>query len=140
MPAGQLKGVDVVEVLVVDDDADIRDTLRLILEDTGYPLAEASNGAEALALLRGARRPRVVLLDLVMPELDGGGVLAAAARDSQLARDHEYIVLTAGTDTLIHTLDPFRSALTLRVVRKPFNVDDVLDAVTEAVQRLDARL
>lgn len=59
-------------VLIVEDDGDIRSSVSELLESEGYEVATAVNGREALALLRaGAELPGVILLDLMMPELDG---------------------------------------------------------------------
>src|SRR4029453_111091 len=59
-------------VLVVDDDPDIRETLRFVLEDAGYPVYCAENGREALQVLEGAKhRPGLILLDLMMPIMSG---------------------------------------------------------------------
>lgn len=63
-------------VLVVDDSADNRGLLVELLEEAGYGVAEACNGQQALASLQ-ADRPDLVLLDLLMPVLDGFGVLEA---------------------------------------------------------------
>ncbi|MCP3144827.1 response regulator [Pyxidicoccus xibeiensis] len=59
------------KVLVVDDDADWREFLRLSLEDLGYETTEASDGQEALDTLRRGERYRVMLLDLNMPGMSG---------------------------------------------------------------------
>ncbi len=59
-------------ILVVDDDADIRDSLREVLEDEGYQVTCVANGREALDFLkRESPRPCVILLDLMMPVMDG---------------------------------------------------------------------
>ena len=59
-------------ILVVDDDPDIRDSLREVLEDEGYEVACVGNGREALDHLKTANpRPCVILLDLMMPVMDG---------------------------------------------------------------------
>jgi CheY-like chemotaxis protein len=127
-----------VQVLVADDDDDIRDTLRLLLEDAGYFLVEAGDGATTLDQLRGAAQPMVVLLDLVMPQPDGEAILRAVADDAALAGRHAYIVLTAGSDRLVETVEPLRSRLSLQIVRKPFDIDDVLDGVAEAARHMAA--
>lgn len=59
-----------VDVLIVEDDAPTREVLRLLLESHGYRCAEARDGREALACVR-EHPPRCVLLDLLMPDLDG---------------------------------------------------------------------
>jgi CheY-like chemotaxis protein len=59
-------------VLLVDDDADIRESLSLVLEDLGFRAVTARNGAEGLALARELQPPpKLILLDLMMPEVDG---------------------------------------------------------------------
>jgi CheY-like chemotaxis protein len=59
-------------VLVVDDDEDIRTTIRDVLADPGFTVACAANGREALELLiNGQSKPALILLDLTMPEMDG---------------------------------------------------------------------
>jgi len=57
-------------VLVVDDDAEVRQLLRRMLESEGYAVVEAENGRVALERLRG-ESPSLILLDLMMPEMDG---------------------------------------------------------------------
>jgi len=72
-------------VLVVEDQADIRDTLRDALEDEGYVVAVASNGATALDQLFRWTEPCVVVLDLIMPTMSGLELLTAMGCDGRLA-------------------------------------------------------
>ncbi len=58
-------------VLLVDDDADIRDVISLVLDVRGYSVVGLSNGREALEWLRQGNRACVILLDLMMPEMNG---------------------------------------------------------------------
>ena len=59
-------------VLIVDDNEDIRTTIRDVLEDQGFTVACAANGREALEMLiSGQSKPALILLDLTMPEMDG---------------------------------------------------------------------
>jgi CheY-like chemotaxis protein len=58
-------------VLIVDDHADIRETLAEILTDEGYAVATATNGLDALEYLGGNRAPHLIILDLMMPVMDG---------------------------------------------------------------------
>ena len=60
-----------IEVLVVEDDDDIRAALEDILKDQGYELATAANGADALAHIDGSGMPKLIVLDLMMPVMDG---------------------------------------------------------------------
>jgi CheY-like chemotaxis protein len=68
-------------IMIVDDDLDIRNTVAGILQDEGYQVAKAGNGREALTYLTtpGNPRPRLILLDMMMPIMDG-----AAFREEQL--------------------------------------------------------
>jgi two-component system chemotaxis response regulator CheY len=71
--------------LVVDDDRDTREVIVEFLESHGFTGRSAKNGKEALHLLRERTRlPELILLDLVMPVMDGWGFLAERSRDSSL--------------------------------------------------------
>jgi CheY-like chemotaxis protein len=80
-------------VLVVDDDVDIRLVVRMILEGHGYAVIEAADGAEALARLR-EHRPCVILLDLMMPGVDGFQFRTEQVRDPSLS--HIPVVILSG--------------------------------------------
>jgi CheY-like chemotaxis protein len=80
-------------VLVVDDDADFRELARRTLEREGYSVVEAENGRVGLARLREAK-PGVVLLDLMMPEMDGFDFVAAVQED-RAWRALPIVVITA---------------------------------------------
>jgi excisionase family DNA binding protein len=62
-------------VLVVDDDARVREFIRVNLEMEGYTVAEAASGEEALGAIEGSQAPDLVLLDVVMPGIDGWQML-----------------------------------------------------------------
>ncbi len=72
------------EVLVVEDDADSRELMRRTLQDAGYRVVEANDGGEAIEIL-GARSPALIVLDLMMPNIDGFGVLAHLRSKPRLA-------------------------------------------------------
>src|SRR5215468_444973 len=81
-------------VLIVDDDPAIRKMLVEVLQLEGYPTETASNGREAMDVLaRGA--PRVILLDLLMPVLDGRGVLQELSQDPDERAKHRVILVSA---------------------------------------------
>ena len=71
-------------IMVAEDDPDVRDALVVLLRDQGYEVVAVSNGREALERLREPPRPMVLIIDLVMPVVDGWGVLAARERDAVL--------------------------------------------------------
>jgi CheY-like chemotaxis protein len=71
-------------ILIVDDDADIRMALSEVLEMSGYLSMEAGDGRDALTLLTGGLRPSLILLDLMMPVMNGWDFLASVAKDEEL--------------------------------------------------------
>ncbi len=82
------------KVLLVDDEADIRQIVSLVLEDAGYRVVEASNGEEGLALLK-RERPQIVVTDIRMPRMDGLALLEAVKKEDS---DIQVIVVTAFGD------------------------------------------
>jgi CheY-like chemotaxis protein len=85
-------------ILIVEDDDDIRRSLADVLEHRGYPVALAHNGLEALEYLRSAPQPpRLILLDLMMPVMDGWQFCAAQREDPTLATI-PVVVLSAVTN------------------------------------------
>jgi two-component system response regulator MprA len=73
-------------VLVVDDDSDILASIGMVLESVGQPASYATDGADALRLLRAnARLPCVILLDVMMPGMNGLEFRAEQAKDPRLA-------------------------------------------------------
>jgi CheY-like chemotaxis protein len=83
-------------ILVVDDDAAATDSLIDILSDGGYTVATARNGKEALERLRHAPLPRLIILDLFMPEMDGWEFRRAQLKDAKL-RDIPVVVMTGAS-------------------------------------------
>jgi CheY-like chemotaxis protein len=105
-------------VLVVDDDDDIREATRDVMERHGYEVVAVASGAEALAfLIRDT--PDLVLLDLQMKDMNGWEVLGAL-RDNPRFKDVEVVVVT-GCDASV--------APGVRVLRKPFKIQSLLDAL-----------
>ena len=109
-------------VLVVDDDDDIRDTLREVLERRRHHVLLAHNGEDALACLRCVQVDTIVL-DLAMPTMDGWRFLEHRQRDPRLA-GIPVIVVTAHRDG-----HPERDARIAEVVWKPFSAADFLAAI-----------
>ncbi len=84
------------QILIVDDESAIRLVCRLNLSTAGFDTLEASDGASALALAR-AERPDLILLDIMLPEVDGWGVAEELAADPE-TRDIPILFLTARSD------------------------------------------
>jgi CheY-like chemotaxis protein len=106
-------------VLIVEDDDEVREMLALLLRGESYEVMTATNGAEALNIMR-QRRPCLVLLDLMMPVMNGWDFRRSQLSDPDLA-DVPVICLTA-------VFDPARvgEELSVRCYSKPVALDDVL--------------
>lgn len=108
--------MDAPDILIIDDDADLRRTLVLLLGKT-YRVAEAASGPEALRALESSR-PRLILLDVTMPEMTGIEVLRALAERKEKQR---VVMLTSRTE-----IELAKAALDLGAVEyltKPFDAD-----------------
>jgi len=110
------------EILIVDDDADLRETVELLLDDSGYDVTAVANGRAALDQLKGGARPDLILLDLMMPEMNGWQFLERAQADSILD-SIPVVIMTArkGADLL--------PAPSKQVLHKPFDSDELLRTV-----------
>src|SRR5690348_1604555 len=101
-------------VLIVDDDLDIRETLSEALAATGFDVATAVNGLDALGVLRGSGdRPSVILLDLMMPIMNGYEFLERRNLDPALAS------IPVAIATADRGVDRERLGATLNVIAKP---------------------
>lgn len=123
-------------VCIVEDDQDIQEALRLLFEETDGIIEEAIDGEAALALLSTEPLPRVLLLDRVMPRLDGVGVLRALAQAPDLQRRTAVILMTARHEPPDAHLAELLATLGVEIITKPFDVEDVLHSVERAWQRL----
>ena len=84
-------------VLVIDDEYDFVDAIRMRLEANGYEVIAAHNGQEGVELAR-SRQPAVILLDLVMPKVNGFAALEQLKSDPRISRI-PVIIITAKSDT-----------------------------------------
>jgi CheY-like chemotaxis protein len=126
------------QVLIVDDDDTIRETLADVLRYFGYMPCQAQDGRMALDLLRGSPVGMVVLLDVNMPGMDGRQLLRVVANDDQLAIRHAFVVMSAYRGSLPLEFDTLLRELGVPVLGKPFDVDHLLGMVAAAEQRLVA--
>jgi CheY-like chemotaxis protein len=123
-PGGSSNAGHQCSVLIVENEPELQDLLRVALESAGYPAAVASNGREALAHLRRTVDVCLILLDLYMPIMNGRDFRAAQLRDRSLAWI-PVIVVSGGVDAA-------REAHALGAegfVRKPIDVDELEAAI-----------
>jgi CheY-like chemotaxis protein len=119
-------------LLVVDDELSVRDLVALVLEDAGYAIVVAGDGLEAIAAIE-QRRPDLIVLDLMMPRLDGIGVVRWL-RAQDLWPAVPVVIVSAGADVARVARD-----FGLRYhLPKPFDLDELLDIVAGALGEQDA--
>lgn len=115
-------------VLVIEDDPDIRISIGLTLESEGYDVLSAANGKEAFEALRGnGRLPDLIVLDLMMPVMDGWTFLSMQQEDAALSR---IPVLVASAGTVPASGDLVGAT---RFIKKPFDIDAFLGTVKALV-------
>ena len=114
-------------ILVVDDDPSIRDVVADILEMADYAVKTAANGANALDQVR-MERPTAVLLDLMMPVMDGWEFMRQCRRDPTCVRVP--VVLMSAARDIAAAADELGAQAFLK---KPFEMDDVLSLVSRVV-------
>ncbi len=115
-------------ILIVDDEAHIRDLVRLYLEKEGYQVQAATNGAEALAQVRQSP-PALVVLDLMMPEMDGWEV----CRHLRAAGNLPILMLTARDDDIDKIVGLEMGADDY--LTKPFNPRELVARVRAILRR-----
>jgi CheY-like chemotaxis protein len=111
-------------ILVVDDDSQVRATIGRAVAALGYPVREAADGERALALVR-AERPGLVILDYVMPNMDGAAVARAIAK-----LDPDIPIVFSTGHAALRTL---RAAAgdDVPVLEKPFTLDELDELLRE---------
>ena len=110
-------------ILVIDDDDDIRAVLAMVLDEAGFRVVTAANGREALEHLREDPQPDVILLDLMMPEMDGYQFRAEQQRDPAL-RAIPTLIVTAGTVT-----SRVEALGAEAILRKPVSLRRLVDTI-----------
>jgi CheY-like chemotaxis protein len=111
-------------ILIVEDDLDIRDVLTQVLEYEGFEVAAASNGREALDYLRSHPKPGLILLDLMMPVMDGWQFRSEQQQDEQLSSIPVVILSADG--------NAYQKAAIIRAagyLKKPVELETLLDTV-----------
>lgn len=120
------------KILIVDDQADSRDSLALILQKAGHEAVSVPNGREALSHLL-AEMPDAMVLDLVMPEMDGPSLLEVV-RSYLRIQSLSVVVLTALTDSpMIERVQALKVNSVL--VKGRSTPEDILKALEEALAR-----
>lgn len=108
-------------ILIVEDDREIREALRDSLELEGYTVFTASNGQEAFDTLGNMERPAVILLDLMMPVMNGWQFLEAQREHDVYATIPVVVISAAG--------EKAKTAQAAGYIKKPIDLDALLNVV-----------
>jgi two-component system, OmpR family, response regulator VicR len=119
-------------ILCIDDEKEIIDLIRLILARKGYEVAGATSGDEGLAKAR-SWKPDLVLLDLMMPDMDGWEVFHRIRADESLA-EIPVIVVTARAQSIDRVLG-LHVARVNDYISKPFTPQDLIESVERVLAR-----
>ena len=114
------------QVLIVEDDPDLREALAIALKDEGFSLERAGNGLEAIELLRKGLRPRLILLDLTMPIVSGWEFRLFQQRDPELA-GIPVVLITAG----IYKKEDLEWIRPVEVLSKPVELSRLVKLLRE---------
>ena len=111
-------------VFIIEDDIDTREMLGKFLELEGYHVETASNGQQAIERLSRGANACVIVLDLMMPVMDGWQFRRLQAADERLARIPTIVVSAAGRERMSHiSADAY--------LAKPIDMDELLSRVSE---------
>ena len=105
-------------ILIVEDEKDIRENLKMLLELEGYKVFTAVNGEEGLKILRTIERPCLILLDLLMPVMNGMEFLSEKKQEDSIAQIPVCIISGVAEKPDMNGVSGF--------VKKPINLDVLL--------------
>ena len=116
-------------ILVVEDDGDVRQAIGDVLRGDGYDVREAADGQEALDALHEGFRPCLIVLDLMMPRMNGYQFRERQMSDPKLEAIPVLVVSAAANDGELQRLGVKNH------LRKPFDLEDLIHAVEQACPR-----
>jgi CheY-like chemotaxis protein len=127
-------------VLVVEDNDDIRDAIGELLEHEGYEIALAEDGEHALELLAQLPRPCLLLVDLIMPRMDGWQLLNVLSRDDRLATIPVVVMSAAANPTTLATHPTLKKPIDLEILLRIVRDHCCGDGNSEPPRRRDESL
>ena len=123
---------DVKRVICVEDEAEMIDLIRLILSRKGFEVIGANGGKQGLEMIR-EQKPDLILLDLMMPDMDGWEVYQQVKAD-EATRDIPVIVVTAKAQSIDKVLG-LHIAKVDDYISKPFSPQELMDSVEQVLNK-----
>ncbi len=122
------------KILIIEDDAAIRENTAELLALNGFEIVTAENGRTGYAAAT-REAPDLILCDMMMPETDGRGFIALARKDSSIS---QVPVLFFSAGTVSPKVHQYLTSHSVGFLRKPFLAEDLIDAVNKALERSHA--
>jgi len=124
------------KVLIIDDDFDLVEAMRITLEAAGFEVVDAQDGESGLAKIR-SETPDLIILDVMMSSMDEGFHVAYKIREDDAIKDIPIVMLTAVGNQTGFQFDPGKDADFLPVdafIDKPVNPKNLVDVVRENIK------
>ncbi len=129
-------------VLVIEDDYDIREVVRIVLTEEGHTVTTAVDDVHALSLLTDSAEPFVALVEYHMPQLTGWRVLQNVATRPEIAERHAFIFMTGDVRSLGSLPEDLSGSSSdcgvVETLTKPFDLETLTAKVCQAAARLAA--
>jgi CheY-like chemotaxis protein len=109
-------------ILIIEDEPDLRETLKDLLEISGFKVLTASNGKEGLEHIRSTGNPCLILLDLMMPVMNGWQFLEALQVDTEPVQKRPSVVVVSAAADLVEVDRKYGCVL----MRKPVNIHELI--------------
>ncbi len=119
------------KILIVDDEVELVEMLAMRLRASGYEVFSVADGEDALATVR-ADKPDLILLDIMLPKIDGYKICSAIKKDAEF-KETPVILLTA--KDAMHEADKLEAAGADHCIIKPFEPKELLDKIKELIKR-----
>ena len=117
------------KVMVVDDEQDLRDMLSVMMKKEGYQIIDASSGDECFKLLEEGEKPDIILLDIMMPDMNGWEVYDKI-KENPMWKDIPIVFLTVRSDKLSKNVG---TSLGSDYIVKPFEFQDLKDRINKVL-------
>ena len=108
-------------IIVIEDDVDLRETMKELLEMEGFSVLAAENGEEGMKLIERNGKPCLILLDLMMPVMNGWEFLEAMQRDQQAILTQTQVALVTAAAEMTDLQQQYGCSL----LKKPVNVENL---------------